>query len=440
MTGGNRPWTVVIVAIAVALLAAACGAVTPDSLALVEETERRGETVIRLATYTNDGISSAIEQWEREHPTASVIIDRRGFDDHHSSMLEPRADSTTPDVVAFDMNFSADFRDRADLFVDLRTFGGDEFQGDALGWRWDHGVAEDGSLIGIPIDVGGMALAYRLDLAGPELVESIKNMADWCDLLVVGDAYSDVTAKPFLPRASDIFESVLNQSPLRYHDSEGEPIHDTNPAVHRAWDIAMRSLGEAPLFQDPCPEAADIDRFSANLSIGSDEWDEALRSGLIAAVMASAETLGDIQTTAPETSGRWRVTALPETGAGSVNGMSLAIHADTPHAELAFDLVAFLAEPSTQKRVFEELSRFPAAESLYTEAGILGHRRPFFGESSLGSTYVTSVTEFTPAPDGPDLRLVQRELRGAVSRVESGNQTPQEAWDEAMWRILRARD
>lgn len=425
---------------AVVLVASACGTLTPDSLAFVEETERPGQTVLHLATYTNAGIVSAIEQWEREHPTATVIVDRRSFDDHHSTILEPRADTITPDVVAYDVVYSANIRERTDLFRDLREFGATEFEEDALWWRWGQGVASDGSVIGIPIDAGGVALAYRTDLAGIELVESIETMANWCDLLTIGDAYSDVTAKPFLPRASDIFDAVLNQAELRYTDSDGESIHETNPAVHRAWDTAMRSLGEQPMFTDPCPMAEDIDRFSANLVSGSDEWETALRSGDIAAVLASAETLGDLQSTAPETAGRWRVVAVPDGGSGNSNGMSLAVHAESAHAGLAYDLAAFLAEPSTQGRVFEQFGRFPAAEALYGDTELVEHQRPFFGDSPIGSIYIASVTGYAPAPDGPDLRLVQRELRGAVSRVESGNQTPQEAWDEAIWRIVRVLD
>ena len=33
-----------------------------------------------------------------------------------------------------------------------------------LGWRWEHGVAYDDSVIGIPTDVGGLEVAYRIDL------------------------------------------------------------------------------------------------------------------------------------------------------------------------------------------------------------------------------------------------------------------------------------
>ena len=163
---------------------------------------RPGETVIRLATYTSRGISGAIEQWEREHPTATVVIDRRDFDDHHSTILEPRADTVTPDIVAFDASYSARFRNRPDLLVDLRQFGTTTMQDAALTWRWGQGVTDDGRVIGIPVDVGAMALAYRVDLVGPEIAETLAGAESWCDLLVAGDAYSDLTSLPFLPRAA----------------------------------------------------------------------------------------------------------------------------------------------------------------------------------------------------------------------------------------------
>ena len=99
-----------------------------------------------------------------------------------------------------------------------------------------------------------------------------------------------------------------------------------------------------------------------------------------------------------------------------------------------------LLEASTQLRIFSELGRFPAAATLYDDPELVDHRREFFGESPVGAIYVDSATGHTTAPDGPDLPIIQREFRGAVSRVESGTQTPQEAWDEALWRIVRVLD
>ncbi len=379
-----------------------------------------------------------VERWDREHPTATVVVEVRSFDDHHSAVLESRPGTLVPDVVAFDAAYSARFRDRADLFVDLRALGVSALEGRALDTRWRQGVADDGAVIGIPIDVGALALAYRRDLVGEEAAARFEELGSWCDLLVLGDGYSDVTDQPLLPRAADIFDAVLSQSETRFYDEDSEPIHDSSPAVRWAWDMAIRSLGEQPMFDDPCPEAEGIDRFSANLPIGSSQWGDAIRSGGVAAVIATADGLGEIQTTAPETAGSWRVAPLPGGGAAGDAGLSLAVHAGSNHAELAYDLVAYLADPSSQLRVVSELGPFPAATTLYDDQALVELRREFFGDSSIGSIYVTSARGYTTAPDGPDLRTIQRELRGAVSRVESGTQNPRQAWDEAIWRIGRA--
>ncbi len=429
----------VAVGIGMSLVAGACGALSPESLAFVDEVDRREETVIRLATYDTVGLSEAIELWEREHPTATVVVERRGFDDHHSTVLDPRTDTIAPDVIAYDVAYAAAMRDRSDLFADLRLLGGTAYRRGSLDWRWDSAVAEDDRLIALPVDLAGSALAFRVDLVDEELAERLGQVADWCEFLVAGDHYSDLTEQAFLPRAADIFEAALDQAPRRFHDIAGEPIHDSNPDLQQAWDLAMRSLGEAPLFADPCPGVDGIDRFSANVEFETDEWSEGLRNGDFAAVIAGVDRLGVIQAEAPETAGAWTVVAVPGLG-GNRAGMNLGVRDGSPHADLAYDLVAFLAEPSTQLRVFEELGRFPVATSTYDDPRVLEHRRAFFGDSPIGLVYAESARATISAPDGPDRRIFEREFRGAVSRVESGNQTPREAWDEAMWRIVQVLD
>ena len=108
------PLRLISLTVTIALVAGACGAFSPESLAFVDEVDRREETVIRLATYDTVGLSEAIELWEREHPTATVVVERRGFDNHHSTVLDPRADTITPDVVAYDIAYGAKMRERAD--------------------------------------------------------------------------------------------------------------------------------------------------------------------------------------------------------------------------------------------------------------------------------------------------------------------------------------
>ena len=66
---------------------------------------------------------------------------------------------------------------------------------------------------------------------------------------------------------------------------------------------------------------------------------------------------------------------------------------------------------------------------------MLDHREPFFGNSPIGQIYVDSVQGMSPAPAGARDAEIMVEFRAAVTRVDTGTQTPDEAWNEALWRI-----
>jgi cellobiose transport system substrate-binding protein len=419
-----------------ALIATACGSLAPESLAFAEEEPRPRRTVLRIATYTSDGLTAAVEQWEREHPTAEVIIDQREIDDHHSLILDGRASTETPDIVVYDVDYSATFRNQTDLFVDLDTLGGKEFEDRSLAWRWEQGVADDGTLVGLPVDVGGLALVVRRDLLGSGVTAVFeRGEANWCELIALGDRYSDRTTRAFLPEASDLFEAILNQARVRFHNADARLIHSTNPAVQEAWDYTMGALGERPLFEDPCPDNEDVLRITANLPALSEEWKAALQTDEFAAVLAPASMLETIQATAPATFGEWRVVPVPRGGAGNSGGSQLAIHAESMHPDLAYNLIAHLTDPATQLRTFRDAGAFPAAESLYDDTQLVGYTAEFFGDSPIGQTYANSASSFVAAPDGPEHQLILEEFRSGVTRVESGNQSPDDAWSEVLWRI-----
>ena len=425
---------VLFLVVAASLVASACSAVAPESLAFEDDVASR-QTVIRIAATSADTISDAIAAWELEHPTTDVVIDVRPPDEHHALMLESRAAGNAPDIVMIDADHTTAFRNQTEIFANLVPLGGADLEENFIAWRWEQGLADDGAVIAVPINAGGLALAYRSDLLGQNLSKDLEEATGWCDVIAVGDRYADHTRRAFLPEADGLFEAILDQAPVRFHNSDGALIHSTNPAVRTAWDTTMRALGERPMFEDPCPEHTDILRISANLTAGSNEWDEAIRTDRFAATLVSSTALNAIQTTAPETAGSWRLTDLPGNQSGNSGGAHLAVHIDSSHQALAFDLVAYLADPATQLDAFIAGGPFPAASTIYADDALLDHRNPFFGDSAIGQVFRSSVRNYVVAPEGPEHQLILDEYRAAVSRVESGTQTPQEAWNEAQWRI-----
>lgn len=417
-----------------ALTATACGGLNPETLAFVED-ERPGQTEIRLAVWPTPGLSDAIDDWEREHPTATVVLDISTFDDHHQDILEPPQSVVTPDVVAFDVQYSANFRDRPDLLLSLDRYDTDPLKARTVDWAWEQGVAANGTLIGVPVDVGGLALAYRTDLLAQNMSRQVENATTWCELIAVGDVYSDLTGRAFLPEAGELFEAVLLQSDEQFHDADGELIVEDSRGLAEAWDMTIHALGERAVFAERCPENTDVQRIAANMELGSEQWRASLDGRGVGALIAPVALLGDIQSAAPATAGAWRITSLPGTGGGNGSGMHLGVHASTAHADLAWDLISHLSEPSNQIRTFRQSGRFPVADSTYQDPEVRDAVEPFFGDSRIGEIYIDSVAQSTPGPNGPEFRLVLRELRAAVTRVESGTHTPQEAWDDALWRV-----
>jgi len=270
--------------LACALLLSACGEVAPESLAFTtSETE---QTVIRLATPRIAGFEDVIADWEREHPTARVEIVVRNIDDHHRSVLDDAGAGGAFDIVAFDASYGADVRTRGELFIDLSHYDETPPADTYLKARWAEGIGADGQTIGLPLDIESTALVVRADLVGQDVIDQLNEAQSWCDVLVVGDAFSDETNTAFLADGDDLLAAILAQTRTSFVDDRGILVPEELPELERAWDLAMIAIGEGPLHGDPCPGVDDIQRVARNLPFDSAEWRSKLGDENFAAIIA----------------------------------------------------------------------------------------------------------------------------------------------------------
>ena len=189
-------------------------------------------------------------------------------------------------------------------------------------------------------------------------------------------------------------------------------------------------------FAEPCEDQnSGIQRITAfNQASFTPGWSEGLQDGAFAATFAPSWMLDRIRTTAPETSGNWELLSVPGT-LGTNGGASLAVSRSSEHTDLAIDLIGHLTRSTVQSATFRDFGNLPAASSQYTADAVLDHREPFFGSTPIGELFVESVEGYEPAPTAEHDQVILREFRAAVARVDAGTQTPQQAWDEAIWRI-----
>lgn len=262
---------------------------------------------------------------------------------------------------------------------------------------------------------------------------SLRDAQSWCDFLIAGDAFSDATNTAFLPDADDLVRAVLAQTRTAFVNANGTMEPDTSDELERAWDLAMIALGEGPLHGAPCEGVEEVQRISRNLEFDTADWRRELRDSDFAAVLAPWSFRQRIANAAPETAGVWTTVAIPidvhAEGSPSEGGLHLAIPADAPNFDLAYDLLLTLTSSTTQEIAFADGSGpLPTAVELHTNGVVARPADGFFVDAAIGSTYSDAALGRPVDLATAERRVVIRAMIAALNRVEGGGQAPDEAW------------
>jgi cellobiose transport system substrate-binding protein len=286
-------------------------------------------------------------------------------------------------------------------------------------------TAEDGSIIGIPTDVGGMAIAYRKDLFAEAGLPTDRDEVSalwptWEDFIEVGRQYTEETGEAFVDNApTSIFYQAVNQGTRKYYSDDGELIHDRNEEVRYAFDLALEAI-EAGI--------------SARQSTFTEGWSAAMQHSDFAVVAAPAWLLNSIRNTAPDTAGQWDVATIPG-GVGNWGGSYLTIPANAENPETAWAYIKEILSPQGQLDHFLQVGSLPTTPSVYEDERLLAHRDPFFSEAPVGRIYTDSLIGLEPFHIGPDSNVIGVEFLNALIDVEQGGGDPAQAWDQALENI-----
>ena len=98
-------------------------------------------------------------------------------------------------------------------------------------------------------------------------------------------------------------------------------------------------------------------------------------------------------------------------------------------------MIQFVLSSDNQFAVFQNNGNFPTIEALYDTPELLGTTNPFFSDAPLGEIYAESVKNLSPIYEGIDERPILDAFGRAIDRVENGELTGEEAWEEALAEI-----
>ena len=396
-----------------------------------DEASQDPNAEVKFWLFTGIGAQEGLDEYLAKMPDAKVKLSEVGSTTETATALTAAlAGGEVPDLVMIQNDDLPKFVENPGNFVDLRTLGGDEVGEDYLDWAMGFATAEDGTVVGIPTDVGGLGLAYRADLfeaAGlpTDPAEVAAAWSTWDDFIDMGTTYTEATGKPFIDNVeTTVFFSTVNQVDQKYYTDDGEPVYDTNPEVKEAFQVAVDAY-EAGL--------------SADIAAWSTGWDPGRANGSFAVTVAPSWMLSQIKNAAPDTAGKWRVTTVPGVG-GNWGGSVIAIPARAANKAGAWQYIETMMSPEAQAEHFEKTGTFPAAKDALTSDAVLSYTDEFFGDSPLGKVMSDSVLQYKSSYNGPDTGAIGSGLLNALADMQTGNTAPDDAWETGLKNVREAID
>src|SRR5258705_4030598 len=115
-------------------------------------------------TFGEFGYDDLVKQYEKDTGIKVELRKTAQLGDYRPKLVRYLATGKgAADVVALEEGIINEFKVNPANWVDLKSYVGDK-SADYLKWKYELGKAPDGKLIGLPTDVGSLAVCYRRDL------------------------------------------------------------------------------------------------------------------------------------------------------------------------------------------------------------------------------------------------------------------------------------
>ncbi|HEV2782852.1 MAG TPA: ABC transporter substrate-binding protein [Actinophytocola sp.] len=372
---------------------------------------------------------ATVDVYKQKHPDIDIKLTEVGTTVETAQALTTAlAGGKVPDLVLIQGDDLPKFVQQPQNFHDLRGFGAEGIKSDYLDWVISQSTTRNGEILGIPTDVGGMAVAYRTDLfaaAGlPTDREAVGQLwPTWDAFIETGTRYTAATGKAFVDNAAtSVFYQAVNQGSQKYYDEAGNLVYDRNPQVKQAFDLALKTI------------RAGVTAKQSSFSTG---WSAAMGQGQFAVLAAPSWMLNAIRMNAPDTNGKWDIATIPG-GRGNWGGSYLAIPKRANNPQAAWNYIAETQSPTGQLEHFLVEGSLPTTPSVYQDPRLTSRQEPFFSNAPVGKIYTSSLLGLTPFYIGPDSSAIGQEFLNALTNVEQGAGDPDDAWEAALRNIKTA--
>ncbi|MEV0179078.1 substrate-binding domain-containing protein [Streptomyces sp. NPDC050625] len=330
-----------------------------------------------------------------------------------------------PDIAGLKGEDMASYLPNADQFVDLRTLGADKYRGQYLPWKWDQGLADDGTMVGFPIDCGPVAHFYQYDVfrrAGLpyEPADVSRELNTWEKFFSAGERLRKrIPGTCLLTDVNSVFENAVQQGSKRYVDRDRHFIGDQEH-VRAAWALAVEAKRRGIV---------------SDLVSGTPDQQSAIQDGKLPSQLGASWATNDIKSGVPRTKGRWRVAQMPVRPSNN-GGSFLSITKACREPERAFEIITWLLDAANQAQGFVDAGLFPSTPASY---GLeqLREPDPFFGGQVTMDVFGPAARQIALAYNSPFDVALGQPLKDEIKNVGVLGKDPKKAWSDAMSKCRR---
>jgi multiple sugar transport system substrate-binding protein len=306
-------------------------------------------------------------------------------------------------------------------------YGADKYADRFAPYAWTQGKGADGSVYGIPVDLGPGVMYYRTDIfknAGIDVSEAIK---DWDSYIKAGEKLKAKNIQ-LIASAADVAQAIIfttvPEGEGLYFDKEGNPVVTSERFVH-AFEVAKEIRDKG---------------LDGKILAWSNEWYEGFRNGTFATQLSGAWLLGHLNNwIAPGTAGKWGVSHLPDGIYGSWGGSFLSIPTQSTKQDDAWKLIEYMTtRRDVQLKHFETIAAFPANVTTYDDA-LFSQEMPFLGGQKARLLFAEVAKNIKPvAPAKGDHVARSIILENALMEVLDEGKDIKTALEEAE-RLIKRR-
>jgi len=375
-----------------------------------------------VETFGEFGYDELVKQYEKDTGIKVELRKTAQLNEYRPKIVRSLATGKgIADVVALEEGILNEFKTNPANWADLTPLVADHST-EYLPWKWELGKAGDGRLIGLPTDVGSLAVCYRSDLFAAANLPTNRDEVtalwpDWDAFIETGKKYRAATGKGMLDSVTTAASAITFQvGGDIFYDAEDNIVADKSQAVKQAWDTSLKMVDA---------------NITAKTATWSPEWSAGFKQGTFAATFCPSWMLGIVEgNSGPENKGKWDVAGVPG-GAGNWGGSWLAVPERGQHKAEAAKLAEYLTNASSQVAAFKLKGPLPTNLEALKNPDFQAYTNPYFTDAPTGKIFGGSVEAIKPVRLGPKHQAVKEQaMEPALRAYEGGEATAAAAWEQ----------